>query len=1116
MLRGAALAVTILFVSNVISIAQDVRSTAQWPCISDASVQVSGAVTATSEFITSNLVYGGYAAPGTNFYTQRIKMPVWPTNQLTQLDSVYIQYQLAPKPNYTLRVDSIVLSLGAVYTKDMMANLYYSKDAKFSTKSIISYKTSVPARAGKLAGVFLNSSKLDTIGVVIGDTVEQGQKFFFRIYPWVDSSSSVTGKYVAPQNVTIYATATPVPVSAGVIWPLMSDEDPIVTGLVDAGSLSYAGGLRRYGFNTDGDRWTTQDGSWPAESSPNFSRYAQFKIYPKTGGTFYAKSITFSQIYEFSKNLRMALYYSNDPTFTRKTFVADTSVPGTETTYTYGINDTVKTGDTLYVRFFPYDVNAESKYKLIDVDSVVVSGVTTGLAILPPTVTTTSPSYISTTFFTSGGNVTADGGSSVTLRGVCWNTTGNPTDSDSHQESGTGIGKFTSSITGLTAGIRYYIRAYAVNIGGTSYGAEDSATTLAKVVSPTVTTGTVTNVLARSAEGGGTVTDWGGDTVTARGVCWDTTADPTITDYKTVDGDGIGPFSSGFTDLAPATTYHVRAYATNSAGTAYGQDVLFTTQAAKPDTTVVVAQDGSGDYTTVQAAFDAVPDNYTGKWTIFVKNGTYHEKDTLAEGKSNVILEGQSKDSTIIWNDDYGDKYGPGNPGTSGTFTMAVNANDFTAKNVTIQNTYAPQPGASGTQAVALEVNGDRQEYINCRILGYQDTYYAKGGSGTGRIWMKHDTITGSVDFIFGRDIVVFDSCVIHETRNDGTLTAASTDPASLYGFVFRNCKVIADSIGYDGNPINTFYLGRPWQGSPRTVFIHCGEPATLDSTGWLAWNVAPALYAENQCYGPGSRTAFRVNWSSQLSDSAAKLYTLKRIYSKNSTSSNLVVADWMPPDATPLDNAPFPDSTFSVKMTSFMSSVHSDVVALNWETSSQVNNLGFNVLKKGASDTGYVVIASYTSDPALAGQGAGTTDSPKSYSFTDSKVKRGAVYSYKIQSVSIYGVKQDFNELSVTGVKSESGVPHSFALLQNYPNPFNPTTTVEYDVPYSSRVTIIVYDVLGRKVTTLVSGTKTAGEYRISFNGARYASGVYFYRMSAVSRDGESFRAIKKFLLLK
>ncbi len=1115
-LRGTLAAIVIMSLSAGSTRAQNVSSVATWPCLTDASIQVSGAIAGLPEAITGNLVYGSYATPGTNYYTQRIKMPTWPVNQLTQLDSVYIQYEVAPQTNYTLRADSIVLSLGAVSTQDMMANLYYSTDPTFATKTQISYTTSVGARVGKPAGVFLSSTKLDTIKAATNVTLNLGDSLYFRIYPWVDSSSSVSGKYVAPQNVSIYATAIPVPVTANALWPLMADANAQVSGLISGGSVTYAGGLRNYGFGANGARWTTADGSWPQEAGPNFSRFAQFTITPQTGGTFYAKSFTFSQIVEFTSNLRVALYYSNDPTFTTKTFVADTTVPSTKTTYNFTIDDTVNTGDTLYVRFFPYSKSALAAIKLEDVDSVSISGVTTGLAILAPTVATTLPSYISTTFFTSGGNVTADGGGAVTARGVCYNTTGSPTVSDSHTSDGPGIGNFTSSVTGLTPGTKYYVRAYASNVGGTGYGVEDSLTTLAAVVAPTVTSTSVTNILATTASTGGNVTNWGGDSVSSRGVCWGDSANPTTAGNRTVDGSGIGSFSSGLLNLTPGTLYHVRAYATNSVGTGYGADLTFTTQIAKPDTTVVVAQDGSGNYTTVQAAFNAVPLNYTGRWTIYVKNGMYHEKDTLAAGKSNVILVGQSADSTIIWNDDYGDKYGPGNPGTSGSFTVTINSNDFIARNITIQNTYSPQTGVSGTQAVALEVNGDRQEYINCKLLGFQDTYYTKGGSGTGRIWMKNCFIEGSVDFIFGRDIVVFDSCTIHEIRNGGTLTAASTDPTSAYGYVFRNCTILADSIGYDSNPIKSFYLGRPWQGNPRTVFIKCSEPANLDSTGWLAWNVAPALYAENQCYGPGSPSTHRVSWSSQLTDSAAAIYTLKNIFSKNSASSNLILSDWMPPDATPLDNAPFPDTTYSVTMTSFTSSLTTGAVRLTWQTSGEVNNAGFNVLRKGPSETGYTQIAGYTTNPQLVGEGAGPSSSPKSYSYTDSTVVKGATYSYELQSVSIYGVTKQFSSLSVTGVYGEPTTPKTFALLQNYPNPFNPTTAISYELAANSYVTLKVYDILGREVATLVNGQENAGVYKVNFNASRYASGVYFYRMMADSPNGKSFTAIKKLVLLK
>jgi formylglycine-generating enzyme required for sulfatase activity len=192
-----------------------------------------------------------------------------------------------------------------------------------------------------------------------------------------------------------------------------------------------------------------------------------------------------------------------------------------------------------------------------------------------PTVTTTAVSGITATTATSGGNVTSDGGASVTARGVCWSTSANPTTSNSKTTNGSGTGSFTSSITGLNSNTTYHVRAYAINSVGTSYGSDVSFKTPAYL--PTVTTTAVSGITATTATSGGNVTSDGGASVTARGVCWSTSANPTTSNSKTTNGSGTGSFTSSISGLSPATTYHVRAYATNSAGTGYGADVAFTT-----------------------------------------------------------------------------------------------------------------------------------------------------------------------------------------------------------------------------------------------------------------------------------------------------------------------------------------------------------------------------------------------------------------------------------------------------------------------------------------------------------------------------------------------------------
>ena len=190
-------------------------------------------------------------------------------------------------------------------------------------------------------------------------------------------------------------------------------------------------------------------------------------------------------------------------------------------------------------------------------------------------VTTDDATNIAGASATSGGNVTSDGGATVSARGVCWSTATGPTIADSHTSDGTGTGTFTSSLTGLTTSTTYFVRAYATNVLGTVYGNEVSFTTTAPTA-PTVTTDPVSNPTESSCTSGGNVTSDGGDAVTAYGVCWSTTSPPTTADSFTTDGSGTGTFVSSITGLTAGLTYYIRAYATNGVGTSYGNEEIYT------------------------------------------------------------------------------------------------------------------------------------------------------------------------------------------------------------------------------------------------------------------------------------------------------------------------------------------------------------------------------------------------------------------------------------------------------------------------------------------------------------------------------------------------------------
>ncbi|MCQ2304516.1 MAG: hypothetical protein MJZ97_05955 [Bacteroidales bacterium] len=188
-----------------------------------------------------------------------------------------------------------------------------------------------------------------------------------------------------------------------------------------------------------------------------------------------------------------------------------------------------------------------------------------------------------------GGNVTINGEVTVTVKGVCFGTSHTPTLENQHTSDGQGAGAFTANLTGLAASTVYYVRAYATsNLGVTTYGNEISFTTQADGGGgtqgdlPIVITNEITEITRNTAKGGGVVNSDGGSPVTARGLCWSTSSDPTLSNSTTFGGMGTGPFNVQMTDLEIGTTYYVKAYATNSVGTAYGNEVSFTTKGLPP------------------------------------------------------------------------------------------------------------------------------------------------------------------------------------------------------------------------------------------------------------------------------------------------------------------------------------------------------------------------------------------------------------------------------------------------------------------------------------------------------------------------------------------------------
>jgi pectin methylesterase-like acyl-CoA thioesterase len=231
-----------------------------------------------------------------------------------------------------------------------------------------------------------------------------------------------------------------------------------------------------------------------------------------------------------------------------------------------------------------------------------------------------------------------------------------------------------------------------------------------------------------------------------------------------------------------------------------------------------VAKDGSGNYTTVQAAINAVPANNASRFTITVRPGDYHELVTVPSNKPYVTLvgsTGNAADVVIEYNNASGTpKPGGGTYGTSGSASATLSGHDFVAQNLTFANTFneAGHPEIANQQAVAVNTQADREVFGNVRFLGNQDTLLAWSASTSTRTraYFRGCYVEGDVDFIFGRGTAVFDRCEIHSlsrgsSSNNGYVTAAATTNTNPYGFLFSQCNLTSNA------PAQTVYLGRPW-----------------------------------------------------------------------------------------------------------------------------------------------------------------------------------------------------------------------------------------------------------------------------------------------------------------
>jgi len=399
---------------------------------------------------------------------------------------------------------------------------------------------------------------------------------------------------------------------------------------------------------------------------------------------------------------------------------------------------------------------------------------------------------------------------------------------------------------------------------------------------------------------------------------------------------------------------------------------------------VIVAKDGTGNFSTVQAAIDAAPSNRTMPYVIYIKDGKYKEKITVASTKTFIHLVGQSVANTILTYDDYASKPlpGGGTVGTQNSASFTVNATDFAAQNITFENSYG-----DGSQAVAILVNADKAAFKNCRFLGNQDTIYTKG-NGTPRHYFKNCYIDGNVDFIFGSSVALFDSCIIYAKSRTAAgssfITAANTPQGQAYGYVFKDCKLPANTGA------TSYFLGRPWQNSNgstlpyannKTVFLNAKMGSSINVAGWTTWDggtdvnlITYAEYKSTNFSGTLLDISQRVSWSKQLSDAEAATYTFANMFT-----------DWNPCNTV----AGFCNNTpAEIIVSNFRGTKGSSSSIFNWNLSWPIDGIKYELFKS-SDRTSFTKLTELTS----------TNDSIINFDATDALPSPNTAFYYYLRA---------------------------------------------------------------------------------------------------------------------
>jgi len=496
---------------------------------------------------------------------------------------------------------------------------------------------------------------------------------------------------------------------------------------------------------------------------------------------------------------------------------------------------------------------------------------------------------------------------------------------------------------------------------------------------------------------------------------------------------------------------------------------------------LTVAKDGSGDYTSIQAAVTAAPASRTAVFTIYIKDGIYSEKVTVPSTRPFLQFVGQSVANTILtWRDDNTTPDGKGGTlGTGGSGSIVVLATDFSALNMTFVNSYG-----DGSQAVAVSLYADRAAFKNCRFMGNQDTLltYESGGA-VSRHYFKDCYIDGNVDFIFGNAIAIFDNCTIYaKTRvvNAATsyITAANTPATQRYGYLFRRAKLPSN------NGTTLYYLGRPWQNSTgfseaagtlahnQVVFSRTKIGVNeIQPAGWVVWDagtdptkITNAEFRTTYFDGHLVNTSQRVSWSKQLAPADTLDYSIAKLFGTGTGTASAtgapVAAAWNPTSlGADFGTYRAPD----IAVSNLQATKGASQTAIQWNISWGMVGIKYD-LQRSADNTTFTTISTQTA----------ATDSLVNFAATDALPAAGTSYYYRVVA-------------SKTGLATHT-TPS--ILVSSVPTITTSSTSLAAFTQYNAGSSAVqTYTVAGVNLTASLVITPPAG-FELSTNGGTTWSG--------------------------